>query len=444
MTGISMSEAAEAIVRRLTDAGHEALFAGGCVRDMLLKQAPKDYDIATSAHPDEILKLFPGGNTVGAHFGVILVRHHGHSLEIATFRTDGDYRDGRRPENVIFATAPEDAQRRDFTINGMFLDPISDEIRDYVGGRADIDSGLIRAIGDPAQRFREDYLRLLRAIRFASRFEFEIEAGTWAAIQKEAANISHISPERIRDELDKIWTSPSERRVRGFDLLVDSGLMKAILPEILELQGCEQPPQWHPEGDVFVHTRIMLGLLPDDASLPLVLSVLFHDIAKPATYTYDAEEDRIRFNGHDKVGAEMTEGILRRLRYSNDVIEAAVGSVERHMQFKDVQKMRTSKLKRFMARSTFDDELELHRVDCSSSNGLLDNYEFLRKKAEEFAAEPLIPERLLDGRDLIEHGWSPGPQLGEILKEIQDLQLEGELSTREGALAWLEKRQADT
>ena len=435
-----MRDAATAIVRRLSNAGHEALFAGGCVRDMLLEQTPKDYDIATSAHPDEVLKLFPGGNTVGAHFGVILVRHRGHSLEIATFRTDGDYRDGRRPESVVFATAEEDAQRRDFSINGMFLNPISGEIHDYVGGRADLDARLIRAIGDPAQRFHEDYLRLLRAIRFASRFEFEIEATTWAAIRAEAANISKISPERIRDELDKIWTSPSARRVRGFDLLVDSGLMLAILPEILDLQGCEQPPQWHPEGDVFVHTRIMLGLLPDNASLPLVLSVLFHDIAKPATFTYDAGEDRIRFNGHDRLGAEMTEGILRRLRYSNDVIEAAVGSVERHMQFKDVQKMRTSKLRRFMARPGFDDELELHRVDCTSSNGLLDNYDFLRDKADEFASEPLIPERLLDGRDLIDHGWKPGPELGRLLQEIQDLQLEGELTTREQALQWLKHR----
>ena len=322
----------------------------------------------------------------------------------------------------------------------MFLNPISGEIHDYVGGRADLDARLIRAIGDPAQRFHEDYLRLLRAIRFASRFEFEIEATTWAAIRAEAANISKISPERIRDELDKIWTSPSARRVRGFDLLVDSGLMLAILPEILDLQGCEQPPQWHPEGDVFVHTRIMLGLLPDNASLPLVLSVLFHDIAKPATFTYDAGEDRIRFNGHDRLGAEMTEGILRRLRYSNDVIEAAVGSVERHMQFKDVQKMRTSKLRRFMARPGFDDELELHRVDCTSSNGLLDNYDFLRDKADEFASEPLIPERLLDGRDLIDHGWKPGPELGRLLQEIQDLQLEGELTTREQALQWLKHR----
>jgi len=441
MTDISMRDAAEKIVRRLSDAGHEALFAGGCVRDMLLEQTPKDYDIATSAHPDDVLKLFPGGNTVGAHFGVILVRHHGHSLEIATFRTDGDYRDGRRPESVVFASAEEDAQRRDFSINGMFLDPVSGEIRDYVGGRDDLNAGLIRAIGEPAQRFHEDFLRLLRAIRFASRFDFEIETTTWAAIRAEAANISKISPERVRDELDKIWTSPSQHRVRGFDLLVDSGLMQAILPEILDLQGCEQPPQWHPEGDVFVHTRIMLGLLPDDASLPLVLSVLFHDIAKPATYSYDPTEDRIRFNGHDKLGAEMTEGILRRLRYSNDIIEAAVGGVERHMQFKDVQKMRTSKLKRFMARPTFDDELELHRVDCSSSNGLLDNYEFLREKSREFAAEPLIPERLLDGRDLIACGWKPGPQLGKILKEIQDMQLEGELTSREEALEWLKKRQ---
>jgi poly(A) polymerase len=432
-----MKSAAEGIVRRLTDAGHEAVYAGGCVRDMLLEIDPKDYDVATSARPDEVLAVFPGGNTIGAHFGVILVKDHGHAVEIATFRTDGDYRDGRRPESVKFATAKEDAQRRDFTINGMFFDPVTEQVIDHVGGRADLEAGLIRAIGDPAQRFAEDYLRLLRAIRFASRFGFEIEANTWAAIQSEAPNISKISPERIRDELDRIWTSPAEKRVRGFDLLVDSGLMAAVLPEILDLKGCKQPPQWHPEGDVFVHTRIMLGMLPDDASLPLVLSVLFHDIAKPATFSYHPDEDRIRFNGHDKLGAEMSEDILRRLRYSNEVIEAVYSGVENHMKFKDVQKMRTSKLKRFMARPHFDDEMELHRVDCGSSNGLLDNYEFLREKAEAFANEPLIPERLVTGRDLIEQGWPAGAEMGKVLGEIQDLQLEGTLTTREEALEWL-------
>jgi len=439
MSGNSMKSVAEAIVRRLADAGHEAVFAGGCVRDMLLGIAPKDYDVATSAEPEQVLRLFPGGNTVGAHFGVILVRQHGHAVEIATFRTDGDYHDGRRPDKVVFSTAREDAQRRDFSINGMFYDPVADQLIDHVDGRVDLKEGLIRAIGDANKRFAEDYLRLLRAVRFASRFEFEIETGTWKAIRAEAANITKISPERIRDELDRIWCQPPQRRVRGFDLLVDSGLMAAVLPEILDLRGCEQPPQWHPEGDVFVHTRIMLGLLPEDASLPLVLSVLLHDIAKPATFSYDPEEDRIRFNGHDKLGAEMAEAILRRLRYSNHVIEAVFSGVENHMKFKDVQKMRTSKLKRFMARPHFDDELELHRVDCASSNGLLDNYEFLQQKAAAFAAEPLIPERLLTGSDLIGQGWKPGPELGEILTKIQDLQLEGTLKSRAEALEWLAK-----
>jgi putative nucleotidyltransferase with HDIG domain len=440
MSAPSMKSVAESMVRRLTNAGYESVFAGGCVRDSLLGVEPKDYDVATSARPEDVLKLFPGGNTVGAHFGVILVREHGHSIEIATFRTDGDYQDGRRPDSVAFASAEEDAQRRDFTINGMFFDPVSGEVVDHVGGRADLQQGVIRAIGDPGQRFAEDYLRLLRAIRFASRFGFSIDPNTWAAICAEANNITKISPERIRDELDRIWTSPAEKRVQGFDLLVDSGLMIAILPEILDLQGCEQPPQWHPEGDVFVHTRIMLGLLPDDASLPLVLSVLFHDIAKPATYSYDPGEDRIRFNGHDKLGAEMSESILRRLRYSNEVIEAVYSGVENHMNFKDVQKMRTSKLKRFMARPHFDDEMELHRVDCSSSNGMLDNYEFLQEKAQAFANEPLIPERLVTGKDLMDHGWSAGPALGKILREIQDLQLEGSLTTRDEVLEWLSQR----
>ncbi len=432
-----MRSAAEQTLSRLRDAGHQALFAGGCVRDMLRGFEPKDYDIATDATPEEVLKIFPQGNTVGAHFGVVLVKQDEFSFEIATFRAEGEYRDGRRPESVTFTTPEEDAKRRDFTINGMFYDPAEDRVVDHVGGQADLEAGIIRAIGDPVERFREDYLRMLRAVRFATVLDFEIERHTWAALRVRAPRVTEISPERIREELDKIWLSP--RRVKGFDLLVDSELMRAILPEIMNLQGCEQPPQFHPEGDVFVHTRIMLDLLPETAALPLVLSVLFHDIGKPATYHYDAEADRIRFNGHDKLGAEMSIAIMKRLRYPNHVIEAVEAGVANHMVFKDVQKMRTAKLKRFMARETFDDEMELHRVDCASSHGMLDNYEFLKEKAAEFAAEPLIPPRLITGHDLMERGWAPGPALGEILTEIQDLQLEGRLATREEALAYLDR-----
>lgn len=431
-----METIATDIVRTLQSAGYEALFAGGCVRDRLLGNDPKDYDIATSATPDEILKHFPKAGTVGAHFGVVLVKKGGHHFEIATFREDGEYTDGRRPETVVFSDAENDARRRDFTINGMFHDPVADRTIDYVGGRADLEAGLIRCIGTPEDRFREDYLRLLRAVRFATRFGFEIEETTWTAICKTCENIQHISAERIREELDRIWVDPN--RVRGFDLLVDSGLMEHLLPEILQLKGCEQPPQWHPEGDVFVHTRLMLSHLPDDASLPLVLSVLFHDIAKPATFSYDPDEDRIRFNGHDKMGAEMTRVILRRFRYSNAIVDTVSEAVENHMKFKDVQKMRSSTLKRFMARDSFDDQLALHRVDCLGSNGNLGNHDYVIAKQEEFAAEPLVPPPFLSGRDLIDRGLKPGPHFKEILRTAQDLQLENEHTSREQALVWLE------
>ncbi len=431
-----MQKAAGSICERLRKAGHQALFAGGCVRDLLLQKIPKDIDIATNATPEEVLNAFPKGDTIGAHFGVILVKVDGVAFEIATFREDGEYSDGRRPDSVQFTTAENDARRRDFTVNGMFLDPMSGEVIDYVGGREDLESRTLRAIGDPADRFEEDYLRMMRAVRFATVLnDFEIEEATWAALKENAHQIAKISPERIQGELNKIWLSPN--RVKGFDLLVGSGLMKSIFPEILDLKGCEQPPQFHPEGDVFTHTRIMLGLLDPDASLPLVLSVLFHDIGKPATFSFDPEEDRIRFNGHDTLGAEMTVGILKRLRYSNEVIEAVVDGVAHHMQFMNVRNMRISTLKRFMARPHFDDEMELHRVDCSSSNGFLENYNFLKARQEEFANEPLIPKPFVSGHDLMQRGWKPGPAMGEKLREIQDAQLEGRIATREEALALL-------
>jgi len=430
-----MRESAHSIVRSIQDAGFEAVFAGGCVRDELLGSEPKDYDVATSATPGEILKIFPDGDSIGAHFGVILVKQNGFHIEIATFREDGVYLDGRRPDEVCYSDMPSDAKRRDFTINGMFQNSGTGEIIDLVKGKADLKARLIRAIGDPLKRFEEDYLRILRAVRFATVLGFDIEEKTWEDLCTIAPKVKEIAVERVRDELDRIWLSPN--RVKGFDLLVESGLMSVLIPEILDLQGCEQPPQWHPEGDVFVHTRIMLGMLESDASLALVLSVLFHDIGKPATYTYDESEDRIRFNGHDKLGAGMTEKILYRFKYSNVVIEAAVEGVAHHMQFANVQKMKVSKLKRFMARETFEDEMELHRVDCSSSNGILENHIFLREKQVEFANEPLIPPRLLTGHDLIERGCQPGPAMGEILTKVQDLQLEGQLKSRDEAIEWL-------
>ncbi len=429
-----MRAAAVRVVQRLSDAGHEAVFAGGCVRDLQLGVVPKDYDIATSAKPKEVQALFARSRSVGAHFGVILVLEDGFSFDVATFRTDGSYVDGRRPESVSFATAEEDVRRRDFTVNGLLFDPLHDRLIDYVDGAADLRSKVIRAIGEPALRFEEDRLRLLRAVRFATVLDFEIDPETWLAMQRAAEGIAEVSAERIRDELVKVILHPN--RVRGLDLLVESGLLEVILPEFLELKGCEQPPQFHPEGDVFVHTRLMLSHLPREVSLPLVLSVLFHDIAKPATQTVD-ETGRIRFNGHDKVGAGMAESILRRLKFPNEVIEPTVVAVENHMAFINVQQMRTSTLKRFMSRSSFEDEMALHRVDCLGSNGKLDNYEYVRLKQQEFEHEPIIPERVLTGRDLIGLGWPSGKAMGALLTAVQNLQLEGELKNKEEALAWV-------
>ena len=427
--------AATDIARRLQEAGHTAYFAGGCVRDELLGLDPHDYDIATSAKPSEVQKLFPHTQAVGAHFGVILVMEHGRAFEVATFRSDHEYIDGRRPEMVTFSTPEEDAERRDFTINGMFHDPVADQFIDFVGGREDLASQTLRAIGDPVARFREDKLRLLRAVRFSARFGYQIDPATWNAIKAHAADIHAVSAERIREELVKILAHPN--RVRGFDLLDQSGLLKEILPEIEKLKGCEQPPQFHPEGDVFVHTRAMLELLPSDAPVGVALSVLLHDIGKPPTFRYHKDEDRIRFSGHDRVGAEMTERVMERLRFSRADIERTVEAVRQHMVFKDVQNMRTAKLKRFMAREGFEEELELHRVDCQSSHGALDNYDFLKLKAEEFANEPLIPPPLVTGHDLMALGWKPGPHFGPILEAVQTAQLEGTLTTTEGALAWI-------
>ncbi|MCU0795996.1 MAG: CCA tRNA nucleotidyltransferase [Akkermansiaceae bacterium] len=433
---MSPRESATDLALRLKTAGHTALFAGGCVRDTILGVEPKDFDIATSATPAELVQLFPGANEVGAHFGVVIVRHHHHATEIATFRTDGSYHDGRRPESVTFSTPSEDAARRDFTINALFQDPVTGEIIDHTGGLTDLRAGILRTVGNPSERFREDGLRLLRAIRFATRLGFEIHPDTWAAIVALAPTLSRISIERIRDEFSRILTGP--RRGLGLSLLTDAGLIDVFLPEIRALIGCDQPPQWHPEGDVFIHTRIMLDLLDPDAPLPLCLAVLLHDIAKPPTRSID-ETGRIRFNGHDALGAEMTTEILRRLKYPNQVIEDATFMVSRHMKFMHVQEMRLARLKQFMAAPTFPHELELHRVDCASSNGFTDNYDFLRSKQEEFSHAPIIPQPFLSGRDLIDRGLTPGPGFRDILDAAQTEQLEGRLTDRDAALDWLEK-----
>ena len=431
----SLESGARHVVATLQAAGFEALYAGGCVRDMLRKIPPHDYDIATSARPDQVQALFPRTIAIGAHFGVISVLLSGNEYQVATFRSDGAYSDGRHPESVSFSSAIEDAERRDFTINGLFYDPITNTLHDHVGGQADLKAGILRAIGDPVLRFQEDRLRMLRAVRFATTLQFQIDPQTWEAVKSHSAHLHEVSAERIRDEFIKIMLSP--HRVNGFDLLDQSGLLKQILPEMESLKGCEQPPQFHPEGDVWVHTRLMLSLLPEIVSIPLVMSVLLHDIAKPATYSFDEAAQRIRFSGHEKLGAEMAENILTRLRFPRKEIDATVTAVANHMAFKDVQKMRTSTLRKFLARSTMSDELALHRVDCASSNGDLSNYKFLHAKIEEFASEPLIPEPILTGKHLIQLGYKPGELFKTILETVQNQQLEGTITSTDSAIAWV-------
>lgn len=429
-----MEATAKRLVERLRATGHEAFFAGGCVRDMLLGKEAHDIDIATSATPEEVQKLFPRTVAVGAQFGVIVVLEDDFEFQVATFRSDGAYKDGRHPESVSFTTAEGDAKRRDFTVNGLFYDPLDKRIIDHVGGEADLKAGILRCIGNPVERFTEDKLRLIRCVRFSASLGFQIEEQTWQAVCRMAPQITAVSAERLRDELVKIFTHPS--RVKGFDLLDACGLLEILLPEVTVMKGCEQPPEFHPEGDVFVHTRLMLSLLPPEVSIPLVFSVLLHDTGKPATFQRD-ETGRIRFNGHESVSAEFTKHIFERLRFSNAETEETVVCVKNHMSFKDVKNMRVSTLKRFLARPTMEDEMELHRVDCLGSHGLLDNYDFLHGKQVEFSNAPLIPPPLISGRDLIANGYRPGPLFKKILDAVEAMQLEGAVTTPEEALAWL-------
>src|SRR5947208_16797430 len=419
-----MEKVARVVAARLRESGHVAYFAGGCVRDMVRGLIPIDYDIVTDARPEAVQTLFPRTFAVGAHFGVIIVVENGFQFEVATFRSDDAYVDGRHPSAVHFSSPQEDAQRRDFTINGMFYDPVAEKVIDFVGGCADIDAKLVRAIGDPPRRFTEDRLRMLRAVRFATTLDYEIDKATWEALTANAPSINQISAERIRDELIRIFVSPN--RVRGWDLLDSSGLMRAILPELHAMKGVLQPEQFHPEGDVFQHTRLMLQFLPETVSVSLVFAVLLHDVAKPVTATVD-KTGRIRFNRSERIGAAMTEAIMRRLRFSGAEIEATVEMVRQHMVFKDTPNMRVAKLKRFMARPTFNEELELHRVDCESSHRILDNYEFLLRKREEFANEPIIPPPLVRGDDLIALGFKPGPEFRAILEAVETRELQGSL-----------------
>ena len=428
----SLKAGALGLARCLAKAGFQAFWVGGCVRDARLGQAPTDYDIATDATPDEIEHLFRKTIPVGKQFGVIMVLEAGHEYQVATFRAEGDYADGRRPGSVRFTDAREDTLRRDFTINGLFYDPLADELHDWVGGQADLEARRIRTIGDPAERFGEDRLRLLRAVRFAVQLGFEIEPATFAVVQQHAAAIREVSAERIRDELLKLFRPP--HAARGLDLLHESRLLPEVLPELAATIGCEQPPEYHPEGDVFTHIRLMLSHLPADAGTTLIWSVLMHDIAKPATLSRDG--GRIRFLGHEKVGATMALEIMNRLRFPKAESAAVKTCVRHHMQLKDAQQMRPATLRKLFLRPTFPVELALHRLDSLASSGKLDNFEFLEAKLGEFQDQPELQKPLVDGGDLIALGQVPGAELGRLLSDIRDRQLAGELTTREKALAW--------
>jgi len=420
-------DAAAEIVRRLREAGHEAFWVGGCVRDLIRGAAPEDYDIVTSARPEEVRGLFPRTIPVGERFGICLVVEGGAPYEVATFRTEADYDDGRRPSRIAFATAEEDVRRRDFTINGLLMDPETGRIIDHVGGLRDIEQRIIRTIGDPEERFAEDHLRMLRAVRFAATLGFSIEPMTFAAVRRRAAMIMRISAERIRDELSGLLTGGAARR--GLELLSESGLLLEIIPEIHALQGVEQPPVFHPEGDVWEHTLRMVALLSrlDGKADPrLAWAVLLHDVGKAVTRSEDAAGTH--FYGHVQRGEEIAAAILRRLRFSREEMETILALVRSHMLFMNVREMRPNRLKRLLRMPDFALHLELHRLDCLGSHGLLDHYAFCKQKLGEYPEEELRPPRLLTGLDLIGMGFAPGPVFKEILRAVEDAQLGGEIA----------------
>jgi poly(A) polymerase len=431
---------AEEICRRLGDAGHRAYLVGGCVRDILLGREPEDYDVATDATPDRVAALFPGSLLVGAAFGVVVVARENAQVEVATFRSEIGYSDGRHPDRVVYSRSPEeDVRRRDFTINGLLMDPADGRVLDFVGGRDDLHRGVIRAIGPPELRFSEDKLRMVRAVRFAARFGFAIEPATLAAISRLAPQVTQVSAERLRDELTRILTEGAARR--GFELLDEAGLLAVVLPEVARMKGVEQPPEFHPEGDVWIHTRLMLEGLQDECSPTLAWGVLLHDVGKPPTFTPpDGPGGRIRFDRHAEVGARMAEEICRRLRMSNDDTEQVAALVANHLRFKDVQRMRPATLKRFVRLPRFEEHLELHRLDCLASHRNLEAYESVRRFLAETPPEEVRPPRLLTGDDLIALGYRPGPRFGEVLQALEDAQLEGEVADRKAALEFVRRR----
>jgi len=468
MISVAPRKTAVEIVRRLQTAGFAAFWVGGCVRDFLLGREPQDYDIATDAKPEQVEKLFKRTLAVGRKFGVRIVVEAKHQFQVATFRAEADYRDGRRPTTIVFASAEADAQRRDFTVNGLFYDPVAGKLHDWVGGEKDFHVKIVRTIGPPEERFAEDHLRLLRAVRFAARLNFVIEPQTFAAVKSLAPKIKLISAERIRDELIKLFappklesgragtplpaagtgggdgthgvTRPTSPAARGLVLLRDSGLLEHVLPELAATVTCEQSPDYHPEGTVFEHIRLMLGKLPPDASESLPWAVILHDIGKPAAAERDAATGKIHFYEHEKIGATMAEKILQQLRFPKIQIEEIVACVRQHMQFKDVKQMRTATLRRLLMRETFPLELELHRLDCLGSHGDLGHYEFLVEQAAELKKKPTIRPPLLAGKDLIKLGMKPGPAMGVLLNEIREKQLQDELKTPLQARHWAKNR----
>jgi putative nucleotidyltransferase with HDIG domain len=443
-----LKDFAISIIRTLHRQGFKAYLAGGCVRDLLLQRDPADYDVATSATPAQVMEMFPDTYAVGAQFGVVLVPlpedqrtamdesviSKTQAIEVATFRSDLGYSDGRRPDEVRFSQDPqEDVARRDFTINGMMLDPVSGEVLDFVGGRRDLEAGVIRAIGDPGLRLAEDKLRLLRAVRFAARFEYTIDAETLAAVKSLAHEIRVVSRERVRDELTKMLI---EGHARGAFLLLDeSGLLKEILPEISAMKGVEQPPEFHPEGDVFVHTLLLLENLPHPCPPTLAWGALLHDVGKPATFR--VAPDRIRFDNHVDVGVKIAQEICQRLRFSNHDAAQVLALVDNHMRFGHVTRMKESTLKKFLRLPDFEEHLALHRADSLASHRNLSTYELVRAKLAEIPPETIRPPALVTGDDLIAAGYAPGPRFREILEAVEDAQLEGRLLSRDTALEFV-------
>lgn len=430
--------AARRVVERIQEKGHEAFFVGGGVRDLILGRSPKDFDIATSATPVVLKQLFPDSVVVGAKFGVFLVFQNDVPVEVATFREEGEYHDRRRPDMVRFSTLENDARRRDFTANAIYYDPSENRIVDILGGMKDLRNGILRAVGDPVQRFHEDGLRVIRGVRFAANLKFEIEPVTWGALCEATPFLLEISMERVRDELISGFTGGDPARF--VDLLDTSGILKLLLHEVIRMKGCEQPPEFHPEGDVFTHTKLLLKYLKPDPSPELVMAVLLHDTGKPETQTF---EDRIRFNGHDKAGAVIAEDVGKRLRLSNSQIEKISSMVRRHMQFVNVPNMRISTLNRFLAEPTIEEELELHRVDCLASHGNLSTYSYACAKLSEFRKnnnfKGILPRPLIDGNDLIALGLVPGPAFSQILREVLDAQIESLFSSKEDGLNYVKK-----